>query len=55
MGGAEIEKQANEADPLGRPTLMETQLAEFKKAVREIKKNTPCRKVVSGTWTPAML
>ena len=31
--GAEIEKQANEADPLRRPTLMETQLAEFKKGI----------------------
>ena len=38
-GGAEIDKQASEADPLRRPTLMETQLAEFKKAVREIKKH----------------
>ena len=35
--GAEIDKQASEADPLRRPTLMEMQLAEFKKAVRKIK------------------
>ena len=53
MGGAEIDKQASEADPLRRPTLMEMQLAESKKTVRGLK-DMPCRKAMSGACTLAM-
>ena len=37
-GGAEKEKAEVERDPLGKPKLMQQRMAEFKKAVRKIKK-----------------
>ena len=36
-GGAEKENAEAERDPLGKPKMMQTRMADFKKAVRKIK------------------
>ena len=39
-GGAELEKRKTETDPLSKPQQMQMQLADFKRAVRQVKKHS---------------